>query len=288
MGVPPLPLSRHERIRTARYASRVNQDELFGGLLVIFALAVIAIAAIVVFGDLSIRPRPRRLPVWQYTHRVIGKNQPFVTSTGSFPANERRLWELWLESHKPGTMVAIPVDSEEGDDAAPDSATPGGETDEDAAERSTDGASTAQEGAAAEPPVEKIPEMRQLRVSRVSRSLRSVSPIALVGYNAYFEEYEKSEFPVGLIVRGSDGVAMVTLTGEELVAFDERGRRLWSSRWERLIFSNAHDLLLYNGHTQIRIDDEDQRDLVEALVVKYGRFEQMHFLPGPERRATDA
>lgn len=263
---------RRESCFASRYASRVNQDELFGGLLVIFVLAVIAIGTIVVFGDLSIRPRKRRLPDWRYAHRIIGRDQPYVASVGSFPANEQRLWEIWLESHKPGTLVAIPVEEE---NAAP--------ADTSAAE----GDAEAEGTGAAEDAAEKIPEMRQLRVSRVSRELRAVSPLALVGFNAYFEEYEKSEFPVGLIVRGSDGVAMLTLTDDELVAFDERGRRLWSSRWERLIFSNAHNLLLYNGHTQIRIDDEDQRDLVEALVVKYGRFEQMHFLPGPERRAIE-
>lgn len=247
----------------------MNQDELFGGLLAIFVLAVIAIGAIVVFGDLSIRPRPRRLPLWQYTHRVIGRDQPFVTSSGSFPANEQRLWELWVESHKPGKLVAVPVEEQA---TAPIAAPTEGETD----------TGTGTDTSPAEPAA-----TRQLRVSRVSRELRSVYPLALVGFNAYFEDYEKSEFPVGLIVRGSDGVAMMTLTADDVVAFDERGRRLWSSRWERLIFSNAHDLLLYNGHTQIRIDDEDQRDLVEALVVKYGRLEQMHFLPGPLRRDAE-
>lgn len=247
----------------------MNQDELFGGLLAIFVLAVIAIGAIVVFGDLSIRPRPRRLPLWQYTHRVIGRDQPFVTSSGSFPANEQRLWELWVESHKPGKLVAVPVEEQA---TAPTTAPTEGETEPD----------TGADSSPAEPAA-----TRQLRVSRVSRELRSVYPLALVGFNAYFEDYEKSEFPVGLIVRGSDGVAMMTLTADDVVAFDERGRRLWSSRWERLIFSNAHDLLLYNGHTQIRIDDEDQRDLVEALVVKYGRLEQMHFLPGPLRRDAE-
>ncbi len=249
----------------------MNQDELFGGLLAIFVLAVIAIGAIVVFGDLSIRPRPRRLPLWQYTHRVIGRDQPFVTSSGSFPANEQRLWELWVESHKPGKLVAVPVEEQ-----APAPAPVPAEGDADTA--------AGDDGSPAKP---AEPETRQLRVSRVSRELRSVYPLALVGFNAYFEDYEKSEFPVGLIVRGSDGVAMMTLTADDVVAFDERGRRLWSSRWERLIFSNAHDLLLYNGHTQIRIDDEDQRDLVEALVVKYGRLEQMHFLPGPLRRDAE-
>lgn len=270
----------------------MNQGELVGGLLVIFVLAVIAIATIVVFGDLSIRPRPRRLPVWQYTHRVIGKDQPYATSTGSFPASEQRLWELWRESHTPGSIVAIPVASEP---VAPkpvaDSADNSGRSDAEDAEANTD-TDPSGAGAGGDTPsvdaAEKFPEVRQMRVSRVSRELRSVYPLALVGFNVYFEEYEKTEFPVGLIVRGSDGVAMMTLTDDDIVAFDERGRRLWSSRWERLIFSNAHDLLLYNGHTQIRIDDEDQRDLVEALVVKYGRFEQMHFLPGPERRAPDA
>ncbi|MGO2750500.1 MAG: hypothetical protein ACTIA6_10660 [Pseudoclavibacter sp.] len=263
----------------------MNQDELFGGLLVIFVLAAIAISAIVVFGDLSVRPRKRHLPDWRYTHRVIGRDQPYVTSVGSFPASEQRLWEIWLESHKPGTLVAIPVE-EEASSASPAETT---DAEDDAAAENkgaAEGKGSSEKKAAEDAP-EKIPEMRQLRVSRVSRELRSVHPMALVGFNAYFEDYEKSEFPVGLIVRGSDGVAMLTLTDDELVAFDERGRRLWSSRWERLIFSNAHDLLLYNGHTQIRIDDEDQRDLVEALVVKYGRFEQMHFLPGPERRAPD-
>ena len=269
-----------------RYASRVNQDALFGGLLVIFVLAVIAIGAIVAFGDLSIRPRQRRLPVWQYKHRVIGKDQPYVTSAGSFPASEQRLWEMWLETHKPGTLVAVPLEDEESTVAPAE--TTDAEDDAAAEDKGAAEDKAASKNKAAEDAPEKLPEMRQMRVSRVSRELRSVHPRALVGFNAYFEEYEKSEFPVGLIVRGSDGVAMVTLTDEDLVAFDERGRRLWSSRWERLIFSNAHDLLLYNGHMQIRIDDEDQRDLVEALVVKYGRFEQMHFLPGPERRASDS
>lgn len=264
----------------------MNQGELVGGLLVIFVLAVIAIATIVVFGDLSIRPRPRRLPVWQYTHRVIGKDQPYATSTGSFPASEQRLWELWCESHTPGSIVAIPVEPEPvAPKPAADDTDNGNRTQPEDAD--TAGAAASGDNAPTEA-AEKIPEVRQVRVSRVSRELRSVYPLALVGFNVYFEEYEKTEFPVGLIVRGSDGVAMMTLTDDDIVAFDERGRRLWSSRWERLIFSNAHDLLLYNGHTQIRIDDEDQRDLVEALVVKYGRFEQMHFLPGPERRAPDA
>ncbi|PPF79865.1 hypothetical protein C5E07_18670 [Pseudoclavibacter sp. RFBJ3] len=258
----------------------MNQDELFGGLLAIFVLAVIAIGAIVVFGDLSIRPRPRRLPLWQYTHRVIGRDQPFVTSSGSFPANEQRLWELWVESHKPGKLVAVPVDEQASTPVAVPAGGDTGSGDETGARDET-----GDDGSPAKPA--EPAETRQLRVSRVSRELRSVYPLALVGFNAYFEDYEKSEFPVGLIVRGSDGVAMMTLTADDVVAFDERGRRLWSSRWERLIFSNAHDLLLYNGHTQIRIDDEDQRDLVEALVVKYGRLEQMHFLPGPLRRDTE-
>jgi hypothetical protein len=120
---------------------------------------------------------------------------------------------------------------------------------------------------------------RTLHVSSVRRSLRAGWPNATWGFTAYFTEYEGSDLPVSLPVRGNRNIVTLRLDTQGVAAMDGTQRRVWASLWADLQFSNGTDLILRTNGSTIHIETSgtgETSDLTE-LLIKYGTFRQMHF-----------
>ncbi|SKA97391.1 hypothetical protein SAMN06295879_2331 [Agreia bicolorata] len=121
-------------------------------------------------------------------------------------------------------------------------------------------------------------ETRTLHISRVSQSLRAGWPLAKAGFTAYFEEYERSEFPVAFAVKADRGIAEVRLDDAGVTAVDTSGAVVFSGPWSTLLFSDGPDLILKNDTGMIHIaDGQSGYNELEELVIKYGTLKQLHF-----------
>ncbi|MFK4762976.1 hypothetical protein ACI3KS_18775 [Microbacterium sp. ZW T5_45] len=119
---------------------------------------------------------------------------------------------------------------------------------------------------------------RQVEISRIGRSLRAGWPQAKLGLSVYFREWEQSEFPASFAVKGSDRIVAVSLDADGITALDAASAVVWSSPWERLLFSNGPDLVLGDGASRtVRLEYRDADAALEELIVKYGTLKQMHF-----------
>lgn len=128
------------------------------------------------------------------------------------------------------------------------------------------------------PDAEGTSSERQVEISRIGRSLRSGWPQAKLGLSVYFREWENSEFPASFPVKGTDRIVAVTLDAEGVAALDAASAVVWSSPWERLLFSNGPDLVLGDGASRtVRLEHAHADAALEELVVKYGTLKQMHF-----------
>ncbi len=119
----------------------------------------------------------------------------------------------------------------------------------------------------------------ELRVSRVSRSLRDGWPRPKVGFSAYFQDFEGTEFPATISLPGNSGLASVTADAGGLRVCGPDGQLRWAATWTTLRFSNGDDLVLHNGSEPLRLNlsRDDGRNDFEELVIKYGAFRQMHY-----------
>lgn len=119
---------------------------------------------------------------------------------------------------------------------------------------------------------------RQVEISRIGRSLRSGWPQAKLGLSVYFREWERSEFPVSFATKGTDGIVAVSMDAAGITALDASSEVVWTSPWERLLFSNGPDLVLGDGAgPTVRLEYQNADTALEELVIKYGTLKQMHF-----------
>jgi hypothetical protein len=124
-----------------------------------------------------------------------------------------------------------------------------------------------------------VESSEELRVSRVSRSLREGWPRPKLGFSAYFQDFEGTEFPATIALPGNRALASVTADAGGLRVSGPDGQLRWAATWTTLRFSNGDDLVLHNGSEPLRVNlsRDDGRNDLEELVIKYGAFSQMHY-----------
>jgi len=205
-------------------------------ILIFLVVGAVVLALLVVFGVLSSR-RKSRATRPSYEVRLLWEMSQPVLSTSSMNASDgKRQWEIFRQLFAPGTEVHdLPVGA------------PGG-----------------QDGPR---------EVQSLRVSRVAREVREGWPQAQVGFLAYFEPYEFSEFPASFVLSGGRFARVDLDRGGVQVSGGEAPA--WAASWDECRVAGRQDSIrLHNGRAQIELERSRTPDdtTLEALLVKYGVY----------------
>ena len=203
----------------------------------IFMAIGVGILALIVVFGVSSSRRKARTNKQTWTARIAYLGAQPYVESSDVEQPDARQWELFQQQYAPGTSHQVPV---------------------------VDGAGGEQ----------RVP----LTVAQTRRSLRAGWPQAKIGFTAYFREFANSEFPISIAVSGERKITSVILDEVGVQAMTDDHSLVWRSDWSDLVFSNGTDLILHNGERPVHINTPDSpRDLLEELVVKYGRLKQMHF-----------